>query len=373
MLTKEQTKLLPYYFKEKQILSLDGLRAVSIILVIINHVALNYPGSVVKDMGFGSLGVNIFFVISGFLITFLLLKEKMQYGNISLKNFYGRRVLRIIPVAYLFILVLFLLNYRFNLSLGTGTFLRPLFFCENFVDHPTYGPAIHYWSLGVEEQFYLIFPWLLTKGIKIFLRVAIALFFLVPVIVYTNYHLPAGMPWLQMPMNILNSLLGKGMLSILTGCIAAILVFKFPGKFSVKFKYATLIQAGLFMATWFFNQYNWPAGINNIMLSISIAMLLLSVINNRENIVFRILNSRIVRYIGTISYSLYIWQQIFAFQQPWANTGFPGRSIPINLFLLLITAMVSYHGYEKQFLKLKTRFYRVHLQAKAKDNAYAVL
>jgi peptidoglycan/LPS O-acetylase OafA/YrhL len=158
------------------------------------------------------------------------------------------------------------------------------------------------------------------------------------------------------------------MLAILTGCITAILVFKFPGKLAVKFKYATLIQAGLCMAAWFFNWYNWPAGINNIPLSISIAVLLLSVINNRGNIIFKILNYKPVAYIGTISYSLYIWQQIFTFKQPWANTAFPGTSVFVNLLLLLITAIVSYHLYEKQFLKLKRRLNKVKNEAGKKVN-----
>src|SRR5580765_4748707 len=116
-------------------------------MVVVQHATNNFPDSFIGGLGLGSLGVNIFFVISGFLITFLLLKEKAKKGYISLKHFYARRALRIIPVAYLFLLVLVILKYVCHLNFDAGNLTRAMFFCENIADHPVYTASGHYWSL----------------------------------------------------------------------------------------------------------------------------------------------------------------------------------------------------------------------------------
>src|ERR1051326_4629379 len=98
--------------KPKQIPSLDGLRAISILLVIVAHVAISYEDHITLRywLDHGRLGVRIFFVISGFLITSLLLDEKREFGRISLAAFYGRRALRILPAFYVYVAVVVILN-----------------------------------------------------------------------------------------------------------------------------------------------------------------------------------------------------------------------------------------------------------------------
>lgn len=349
---------LPYLFFEKYIPSLDGLRAFSIILVLISHVTLNLHNPAIEHLNFGGFGVDIFFVISGFLITFLTLKEREKSGSISVRNFYIRRFLRIIPVAYLFIFVLLILNYIFKLHLASGTFLRPLVFCENFVDRPDYTLTGHYWTLSTEEQFYLLFPLLIYRSTNFFLKFLLFLFVFTPLITYIFFHFAPSLLMIQYLISFGYRVFGPGMLCIAVGCLTAILFFKFPNKVAYKFKNPTIVQLFLLLLAWTFNFYRLPVAINTIMSSLCTACLLISVINNRNNIVFKILNIKAVRYIGTLSYSIYIWQQIFCYHQPWANTSIPGKSIPINLVLLLITAMLSYHLYEKQFLKLKKSFHK---------------
>lgn len=345
---------LPYLMYEKHIPSIDGLRAFSIVLVIISHIAFNY-NTVINNLGLGGFGVNIFFVISGFLITFLTLREKEKTGSISTKNFYIRRVLRIIPVAYLFIFVLFILDYLLDLHLGKNIFLRPLFFSENLIDRPGYTLTRHYWTLSVEEQFYILFPLLISVTTKALLRFSAFLIFSAPITTYIVFHYSINTPFIHHILFFCYHVFGYNMLTIATGCLTAVIIFKFPQKLFFKFRYPTIFQSFLLITAWWFYHISFPAGINNLLSSLCIACFLISIVNNRNNIIFRLLNYRLIRYVGLISYSLYIWQQIFCYDQPWAKYPI-GKSIPLNILALFITAMISYHLYEKQFLKLKRKF-----------------
>jgi len=144
--------------------SLDGWRAVSIIMVLGYHAAMASPDSEspVFSMFFdGNLGVRFFFVISGFLITWLLLKESKQTGKVSLNNFYVRRFLRIFPVYFVYVLVLFGLQLFAKFKETPAGWLGMLTFTRNFTDGLTANGSMgsaHLWSLSVEEQFYLLWP-----------------------------------------------------------------------------------------------------------------------------------------------------------------------------------------------------------------------
>src|SRR5450432_1970024 len=114
----------PPLLQQSHLPTLDVLRGLSIIIVILNHVTKDSSINYLFD---GVIGVQIFFVISGFLITTLLLKERVKKGGISLKHFYTRRVLRIVPVAYLYLLVVFILNHVFNLGMIAKSFFTAIF------------------------------------------------------------------------------------------------------------------------------------------------------------------------------------------------------------------------------------------------------
>ena len=165
--------------------SLNGLRAISILIVVMGHLDL-YHHPLYAMLCNGGLGVNIFFVISGFLITTLCLKEQNSTGTISLKSFYIRRILRIFPVAYLYVLVIFILDYFFHLQIAWFQYLGAMFYLMNL----NYFRATqfswflgHYWSLASEEQFYLIFPFLLKKNFAVFTWVNVySLLFILPLI-----------------------------------------------------------------------------------------------------------------------------------------------------------------------------------------------
>jgi peptidoglycan/LPS O-acetylase OafA/YrhL len=140
--------------------SLDGLRAVSIALVIGSH-AIGMFGVPpwLQPLTFiinGGLGVRIFFCISGFLITYLLLQERKRTGSIDLKSFYVRRALRIVPANYLFIAVLVAISLAGWIKIPTCNLLTAITYTKNYgCGGPLEG---HLWSLAVEEQFYLLWP-----------------------------------------------------------------------------------------------------------------------------------------------------------------------------------------------------------------------
>ena len=142
--------------------SLDGLRAISIFLVLLGHAGGTH-GLVRLDLGIGDyahLGVVVFFVISGFLITRLLLSEHAKKGQVSLQRFYTRRALRLFPASYTYIACITLLWLSGILHLEPRDLWHAVTYTVNYLPGRTWQVG-HLWSLSVEEQFYLLFPVLL--------------------------------------------------------------------------------------------------------------------------------------------------------------------------------------------------------------------
>jgi peptidoglycan/LPS O-acetylase OafA/YrhL len=143
----------------RRIPSLDGLRALSIALVLAGHSIPNaqWDWFLWKVFGNGDLGVSIFFVISGFLITSLLLKEHAEAGEISPSSFYLRRAFRILPPFYAFLVVLLALKRFGVLELSLRGWTEAVTFLRDYLSADDWW-TIHIWSLSVEEQFYLLWP-----------------------------------------------------------------------------------------------------------------------------------------------------------------------------------------------------------------------
>src|ERR1700710_2420018 len=148
---------------KNQIPSLGGLRALSILIVLAGHfveagyVTIN-RNSLLYNFFDSGFGVNIFFVISGFLITTLLIKEEIANKEISLKKFYIRRIIRIFPAYYFVVLSYFLLEFCFHLiHFSNISWLTTLTFTK-YLSPDFDWLSAHFWSLSVEEHFYLIFP-----------------------------------------------------------------------------------------------------------------------------------------------------------------------------------------------------------------------
>nr|MCS3814155.1 peptidoglycan/LPS O-acetylase OafA/YrhL [Mucilaginibacter sp. X4EP1] len=352
-LTSDITEI-PEILKPSYFPGLDGLRAISIIIVVISHL-FKVGWSKYFD---GEMGVEIFFVISGFLITTLLLKEKVKFGKVSLKQFYIRRALRIFPVAYLYLFSLLILTIVFNLNTTLKMFLSAGAYIVNIpLIHGKNWQTAHFWSLSVEEQFYLIFPFFLIRNPNRFL-IFIATFLLVlPLIVLVGI----------LPLNFYNShlfihkfirlfafLFALGTASILIGAAISILLFKeviilkWPSIYFLSF--FIFVLAIVIRYQDFLNDY-----VREYIFALLIGYTIILNLK-KDNFFSVILNHPLMIKLGVLSYSIYVWQQLFTNEQPWSGQFKYSDNILLNLFVLFIVAYCSYNFYERKFLKLKRRY-----------------
>lgn len=349
---------IPPFLQSNYFPSLNGFRAISILLVLVDHFTFNYAHKFdYKILLIGNLGVNIFFVISGFLITTLLLKEKARTGTISLRKFYVRRFFRIIPVSYLYIIVLIALNYFFNLHISWLGFLGAFLFLGNIGLFHNNWYTSHYWSLAFEEQFYLVFPFILKKNFKFYVWFLLVMLLVIFVLRQFEFvELKNTNPILyrfQYLKEVTFYLDG-----IIIGSLFSILTMKnmLPLKRFLEHKkiiHIVLIPLIVLIHCGYLPVLNNTA--NSYVSSVMIGILILSNIQPATDPIFKFLNNRLINYIGILSYSIYIWQQLFVYNQPWNKQIAGSDAIWINVLLLMLVAYVSYHFYEKKFLQLKER------------------
>ena len=360
---------------DRRIPSLDGWRAISILLVLGAHsrYASGFPENASKfvDVFFdGALGVRIFFIISGFLITTLLLEENRKNGSINIKKFYIRRIIRIWPVYFLYLLVVFILQKNTSFYQGPVNWIQNITFTTgiNFPGSSLCYTTLHLWSLAVEEQFYLVWPLLfvflslpsnfILSCIIVFIPIIISPIF--RVVVYTSFY-PEKLSWL----------LGAGFAfpctfdSIAVGCLIAFLSNRYSHIFLHELAnrlklYATL--GGLFIIIpHIFKQFyilgflTVPFG--NTIQNVGVAFLLLQSIYCHKNNFYAFLNTKPLVYIGILSYSLYIWQQLlstplwtFGIEKFWPMT------FPFHILTTFLVAFISYQFIEKPFLGLRKKF-----------------
>ncbi len=349
--------------------SLDWCRAVSIALVLLAHstYAPGFPAAFTPAIDhwfdLGSIGVRFFFIISGFLITYLLLQEQARTGGISLKNFYIRRALRILPVYFLYLLVL---------GVGTAYVQSPaawaanLTFTTNFFWSPF--PTSHLWSLGVEEQFYLLWPWFAVLACR---RGASALrgLLIIPIVLAPLLRVMACKHWYPDSLAVLFNT-GSFFVrcdSLAYGCLGAVLF--------------TQWRSGL---EWFFARYVGRVAILGVLLivtpvglrllhvparvealtfdsmqAIGFGLLLLQSLFHAGQGFYRALNWPWIRQLGILSYSIYIWQQMFCGGDPAVfgrATNAWWTHFPIWILTALVAACISYFVVEKPLFRLRARF-----------------
>jgi len=353
----------PEFLNVKHIPSLDGWRAVAIMMVILGHLMLTLQKgtllhSILRLTVFGSLGVKIFFVLSGFLITTLLIKEKIKFSEVNIKNFFIRRSLRIVPVLYLYIVVIYLINLVLHLNLQIIHFLGPIFYVSNFLIPTNAWITGHTWSLAVEEQFYLMWPFLFNF-LRSTLLTCLSIILLIPLVKITQYYIPTSENYILAPFFIPAS-------SIFTGALLSLLSFNsyFVKTLQNKNLYTSFFFIFSIVLIYFIlhitskgilGRITLPFG--NILTDFCIGYLILFSIIRKKHLIFKILNQKIIVRIGVISYSLYIWQQLFII--PTGNYPILEKYIylPLNLILTFAFGFSSYHFFEKPFLKLKRMFY----------------
>ncbi|HVS90635.1 MAG TPA: acyltransferase [Mucilaginibacter sp.] len=340
--------------KSKRLPSLDGFRAISIILVLIAHsrFSIGFPQQFSSIAQQGAFGVNIFFVISGFLITYLLLREKEETGSISAKSFYIRRAFRIIPVYCLNILFVLVMSLLVSIDVNRANFIRAITFTSNF-DTRNSMVFLHYWSLSVEEQFYLFWPAILIFFGRYIKPIVIVFVLYACIARVISYKFPGHDGAFLAPFFTNSD-------SIFIGAFGGIIFFENPSitKLTIFRSYlAQVVVIGIivlfkyFVSHGMFGKISLP--FSNTIAGLGVLFLILCYIEPSESPVYRMLNSRMMVHIGILSYSLYIWQEFF-FVEKFNNIFF---TFPYNLVLIYMVSAASYYLWEKPFLKLKDRFH----------------
>ena len=331
---------------------IDGLRAIAVISVIFYHADNSINN--LKILSGGFVGVDIFFVISGFLITSIILKELNNTGSFSFKDFYKRRIKRIIPVLLLVFVTTFPFIWLFFIPSSFIDFSKSLFSSLFFVsNHHFYlsgelydtensllKPLLHTWSLSIEEQYYIIFPLVFTVVFKFFknhlLKVFVLLFlisFLSMIYIFQKNESLAFFSFFTR------------FWELLLGSITAILYTQ--KKKITNFHHNIYSILGLIMiifSIFFYNDSTKSPYIPTLLPVLGTSLIIY--FNNENGFVYKILSLKYLVFLGLLSYSLYLWHYpVFSIGR---TTEFFGDGVSKKLFLItFVLSLISYYMVEK--------------------------
>lgn len=319
-----------------RIASLDGLRAISISLVVVSHL-VKWKHVSLRAVGtYGDLGVQVFFVLSGYLITKLLLREYDRTSTIRLREFYIRRAFRIFPAALVFVSLTTVLYWR---EMRWYHVTAALLYAANMdVSRPwIFG---HLWSLSIEEQFYLLWPFALKRWHLRNTAVLGCVLVAAPLFRTALYAF-----------KVRNGLTGSLPVfadQLAVGCLLAIFQHQIP---KIRASLALLMILASVSIPWF------PATtptrtlfllfVLRPLVDLCIAGVVLHVIQRP----YRVLNWRPVVWLGQISYSVYVWQELFC-SNASIHQGY------LLIFPTLACACLSYYLVEQPMLRVREKWER---------------
>ena len=349
--------------------ALDGLRGFAILFVLFYHNFNFIPFS-----EYGWIGVDLFFVLSGFLITEILLKTRGQKK--FLRNFYTRRILRIFPLYYLVLSLFFILapyfsslqeqyNYYHSNQAMMWAYLQNWF----FIFYPT--PAIsmpfqHFWSLSIEEHYYLLWPFVILvcknlQKLKWILYIMLACYILFRFFVWLYYGIN------DFSFNLQHLTRMDGL------CIGSLIaVWKFNGEklgnriFRLSIILISIHLLVILLAKMLFKNLPHFNILGFTSISALFGIVIIYAIENKNAGIKILLENRFVRYIGKISYGLYIFHYtvLVLFRIYLTDSAITigpiqlSRIIVIGIGSIVVTVIVSilsYHFFERKFLVLKDR------------------
>ena len=339
---------------------IDGLRAIAVLVIILYHAKIVLFGRDWFEGGY--IGVDIFFVISGYLISRIILEELFKTGSFSFLKFYERRARRILPMLFTVMLVTFPFAWKYLLPANfleySKSILSAVLFSSNFFFYfvtTEYGaasallkPFLHTWSLGVEEQFYIVFPIILVLFYKFLKKHVFILFsamFLLSLLfsnamsmqnISLNFYLPMSRFW-----------------ELLVGSILAYFELK-RGRVQNRIANIIFPIVGFYLIVYsilFFEAKTPHPGLITLIPIIGSAFII--AFSSKEDFVGRVLGSKPFIGIGLISYSVYLWHfPIFAFSRI-------GSSAPSNydkvywIALTFVLSIISYFVIEQPFRNRK--------------------
>ncbi|WP_299324178.1 acyltransferase family protein [uncultured Gemella sp.] len=363
--------------KSKYLPSIDSLRALAVLAVIIYHVDVNYlPG--------GFLGVDLFFVLSGYLISSLIIKEFRKTGTVNLYNFYIRRARRLLPAVYFMITVGLVVMVLFNEVLLRKSHLDAIFgyiYSSNwwyifhkldyFDSFGAQSPFKHLWSLAIEEQFYMIFPLLFLlvnrkkkskdgtyKLNKNFLYVVLGL-----ILVSLIAHI------LLFDINNISRIYfgtDTRAFSLLVGVVGAILYpmerlhAKVTPQQNMIYSVVSLVSiATLITVMIYTSEYNTLLYRGGFLLVAILGLIVIISSGKQHTLMSRLLSFKPIVFIGKISYSLYLWHfPVLVLTTPVSEIGNPNIIFVIlRVILTFILATASYVFVETPIRKLGFKNY----------------
>lgn len=348
---------------------LDGLRALAIFWVLNFHSG-GQIGEIFSKKG-GWAGVDAFFVISGFLITGILLKEQSKTATIGLKNFYARRALRLVPAYILFIIVTCIVNPLHCNNLAPAVGIAAIYMCD-FDLAMSWGHILGSgleitWSLSVEEKFYLIWPTIMKFARKRLALIGIAT--IVACFAWRAYLIYSGAFWLRIAGGF-----DTKIDALMIGCLGAIALHNPQVRAKLQ-KYCTHFLVPIALCAFvvlYLRALGHPfgaVGLNAKLLywnlrlplfTLSFTALIISLCLQPQSIVARFFSLTPFTWIGKISYSLYLWHML-AFAWVMQNAFVAGKSSAVDVEILeyamaVTFAAISYYFVEQPFLKIKDRF-----------------
>jgi peptidoglycan/LPS O-acetylase OafA/YrhL len=336
--------------------TLDGWRAVAILAVLGYHSPAFHLGPIPVRIlhNYGSQGVDLFFAISGLLICSKLLREETDKGSISLRKFYIRRVFRILPAAYVYLSVVGVLALLQVVPMPLGAWLSATFSCINYYaalhanQHLDWYVG-HFWTLAVEEHFYLFLPGLLVlvpKFRRLVLSALIA-FFAVWQAVFSG-------GWAQRTDLRIDALLIPAFLAVL------LQAERVSGWFR-SWLHPLIATALVIVVSVAIARIGGPLETVKPLLKVVYPLLIMSTVLHPSRWFSRCLELAPLRWIGRISYSIYLWQQLFFLDERETSNIHSPRALdalqhfPLNLIAVFLAAALSYYLIEKPLIRIGHR------------------
>lgn len=341
--------------------ALDGLRGLAVLTVMLFHFKSKplIPGG-------GIVGVDLFFALSGFLITTLLLQEWAAAGNISLKRFYGRRFLRLVPALLLFLCVYMAIGFAFQFYDFTGpqtaynilvTVAAIGTYSLNWVlayGGDTAVGTSHLWSLSIEEQFYFVWPFLLLSMLRLRANLTVTLAATIALVT-----LSALLPYLiDAPRNRFYYGTDFRLQTLLLGAILAQLYVS--GMLTAPLTRHTLFRVGVVASLAFLvgtaalatNRTDFLFYGGHSAVAVSAGLLIVACAFKQRTLLTSAVSHRVLVYVGRRSYALYIWHHVVAY---WLRSFDPLPQVLLGFALSFLAAELSYRLVESPALRLKSR------------------
>lgn len=346
--------------------SLDGWRAVAILFVIVFHardsLIVAFGAPMVRFAPWmslwGTFGVDIFFAISGLLITSRLLADETRFGRIDLKGFFIRRLFRILPPSLTFLAAVLILGLTGVIAFRLNSWFAALLFYINYTPDPLWYVG-HFWSLAVEQHFYAFWPALMVfvpRNKRV--ATAISLCLLVLIWRLLNCHFAAIGIFLPSAYSSHQGRTDFQLDGILWGATTALAfsnISRRSPRTVLSLPLGSALAVLVLLSLFIFGHWKLAQALL-LFRRIALPLILLATITNCRGPVALILEGRILKTIGRLSYSLYLWQQLFLVwgvqllaRVPWA------QRFPTNMVCAFACAIASYYLLEKPFIRLGHR------------------